>query len=118
MLSFVDGLENAIFTLAKIEGEKWAKRQWDTTGYTVATLYQAWQKMQEDPDWKDFCDQYPRELVEPKEMGLLGDVEIYGESGYTRYVVTNSGEVLASRYHIPPGSKKIEIIDSLKIGWC
>lgn len=117
MLSFTDGLENAIHTLAKVEGESWAKTQWEPTGYTVAILYEAWCKMQQDPDWKEFCEEYPRELVEPKLMDLSGGVEIYGESGWTRYVVISSGEVLASRYHMPPESKKTTIIDSLGIGW-
>lgn len=117
MLSFTDGLENAISTLAKVEGEYWAKSQRETTGWTVGTLYEAWRKMQEDPDWKEFCEEYPRELVEPKSMSLPGGAEIYGESGWTRYMVISSGEILASRYHMPPESEKIAIIDSLGIGW-
>lgn len=114
MVNFKDGLENVINTLAQIEGQSWAEKQADVDGYTVASLYIAWVKLGlVEPKYREEC---PDELVDPRMFSLLGDIEIYGDSGYTRYVVKNSGEVLCSRHHVPPDSKVAKFI-SLKMNW-
>jgi hypothetical protein len=115
MINFNQGLETVVQSLSLIEGDGWSKRQFDEEGFNVATIYKAWKLMQEQEP--EYCQEYPNDIVDPSWFSLPGDSEIYGESGYTRYMARLNGEIVASLFHMPEKSPKIKIINELGIKW-
>ncbi|MGG6263255.1 hypothetical protein ACQ4M3_39660 [Leptolyngbya sp. AN03gr2] len=109
MVTFQNGIESVIETLGRIEGERWIKNQRDhSDGYKVTTLFKAWECYHKE--YPEYCEKTPNEFIDVQLVNLTGESVIYGESGYNRYAVRISGEIVCSRYHVS-GHKIKAVID-------
>ncbi len=85
---------DVIDTMAKVEDEEWAKlqRSGRAGGYGVPAFVEAWRKLQ--------AELLPGEVFEENVRpdlfvsGPTSDGAIYGDGGYSRYIVTGTGEVV------------------------
>lgn len=93
-VTFQNGLEDTIAKLAQIEGEAWAVGQEKVESCNVGLFYEAWKQYCAELG-EEYCQEHSNEVIDPSMFSFVSDNAIYGNGGYSRYIVRLDGEVVA-----------------------